>query len=352
MDNLEKLFYRPRIDQLNDIELNVLLNNALQIDHNLAIKILFYIRNPKFGKGERRIGRRGFDYIAKHYPKLFLKFFHRIPEIGRWDDLLYITNISLFPFIDKLIQIQLEQDYMNMMLGKNISSCCKWLPSEGHSFFHNHFHRFIELLDNLKLSRPEYRRKLSLLRQYYKTHNVKKTYPINEIMLQFELGDKSAESMWMEYCKSTKTEEPCIDVCCEISNSTHKNHILINGLQLVSNYNRTLKDTISYMYYPTTCNLKRKLEECLFYNQVPKMLILVTDCPFQRIYKDIVGFKEQFMFLNIQLPTIVIWNIISKKIEMREMFGCVYVSGNALPIVQHLTKKPNDQTIFEHFMNF
>jgi hypothetical protein len=120
--------------------------------------LVFNARDCRGGKGERDIGRLSFQWLFINYPDMFMKIYHLIPEYGRWDDLLYffpgtlkldninyirdnyISNVKDSKDLDKLREYQndivafyanqLVKDRELMLIGKPISLCAKWAPSE------------------------------------------------------------------------------------------------------------------------------------------------------------------------------------------------------------------------------
>lgn len=126
----------------------------------------FYIRDHRHGRGERALGRMCFNWIADVHPAIFLKLIPFIPEYGRWDDLLYITNPQVVPYIYFYIQNQIQTDRFNMSIGLPISTCAKWLPTEGKSFVRRHKRQFQALLRHLNITPKEYRIHMSVLRKY------------------------------------------------------------------------------------------------------------------------------------------------------------------------------------------
>ncbi len=131
-----------------------------------AVVTCFRTRDHRAGLGKRDTGREYFNWLAHSHPVVFLKLFRHIPEIGRWDDLLYMTNKYVIPFIDKFILNQINNDIFNMSVGLSISTCSKWLPSEGKSFSRKYKKRFEMLLRNLSMTPKQYREMTSSLRKY------------------------------------------------------------------------------------------------------------------------------------------------------------------------------------------
>jgi hypothetical protein len=144
------------------------LLNEYSVQRNLpeVITDCFYIRDHRQGRGERYLGRMCFNWIADIHPSLFLKLLKHIPEFGRWDDLLFIRNRKIRPYIYKYISNQLNQDIFNMSIGLPISTCAKWMPTEGKSYARHYKEQFYEFLQFLKLKPKEYRIQIATLRQY------------------------------------------------------------------------------------------------------------------------------------------------------------------------------------------
>lgn len=126
----------------------------------------FYIRDHRKGRGERALGRLCFNWIADRHPMLFLRVMRFIPEYGRWDDLLHIQSEYLQPYINKYISNQIHHDILQMVIGCPISTCAKWMPSEGKSFARHYASKFYSLLQELGMDVKEYRIKISTLRRY------------------------------------------------------------------------------------------------------------------------------------------------------------------------------------------
>lgn len=123
--------------------------------------LVFHMRDPRGGKGERELGRRALVWLFINYPTEFRRVMNLIPEYGRWDDLLelfpgnlnlvdiekvkcnYMSDIPTKEHLEILqviqnesVQImanQLKQDLHNMSEGNACSLCAKWTPTEGDS---------------------------------------------------------------------------------------------------------------------------------------------------------------------------------------------------------------------------
>jgi len=158
-----------------------MLDNNIDYNFVETVTDCFYIRDPRNGRGERDLGRICFNWLADKYPAVFVKICKYIPVYGRWDDLLYITNTEIRPFIYEFLALQINQDYYNMMIGDPITTCAKWMPTEGKSFARHNKNKFLQLLCHMKLKPKEYRIKISALRKYLETHSIYNNIKYNNI---------------------------------------------------------------------------------------------------------------------------------------------------------------------------
>ena len=120
--------------------------------------LAFHTRDCRGGKGERTIGRRALVWLFINYPDRFMKVFDKIPEYGRWDDIIelfpkvlclsditfvrtnYASTVPNSDHLKKLVLYQTEivqkytsqlrEDIVNMNEGKSISMAAKWASSE------------------------------------------------------------------------------------------------------------------------------------------------------------------------------------------------------------------------------
>ena len=101
--------------------------SAYAEDPLLAIKWLFYARDIWEGLGERRIFRVLLRFLVEDMPETITPLLRFVPQYGRWDDLVEITDISEEAVL--ILKVQLAQDIIGMKAGKPISLLAKWLPS-------------------------------------------------------------------------------------------------------------------------------------------------------------------------------------------------------------------------------
>lgn len=98
-------------------------------NRELALRTLFYARDVRGGLGERRVFRVILRHLASIAPELVGKYADRLPEYGRWDDLLCLLDTPCEQTAVALIRAQLTADAAALREGKPVSLCAKWLPS-------------------------------------------------------------------------------------------------------------------------------------------------------------------------------------------------------------------------------
>lgn len=144
-----------------------LFKNAFDEDPDLALKCLFYLRDCRGGQGERRFFRVCYKWLAKNEPAAAIKNLKYVPEMGRWDDLLYLIGTPIEREVASLIENQLTLDMEDTINGKAISLLAKWLPSENaHS--RETKEKAYWIITNLRLTPRAYRKTLSRLREQIK----------------------------------------------------------------------------------------------------------------------------------------------------------------------------------------
>ena len=114
---------------------NMKFVEAYRENPELAMKLLFYIRDIRGGIGERDIFRTLIRTVAKKWPESAVKNVRWITEYGRWDDLICLLGTKAEKEAVRIIRDQLEADTAalerrkNGETGAHISLCAKWLPS-------------------------------------------------------------------------------------------------------------------------------------------------------------------------------------------------------------------------------
>lgn len=126
---------------------------------NLAIKALFYLRDVRGGKGQRKTFRDIIFWLAKKYGKTFDQLASYVPEYGRWDDL---TQLVGFKVVQKIVKGVLMDD-MEADGESGVSLLAKWMPSENASSQETR-QLALRWAEVLEMSPKEYRKTLSSLR--------------------------------------------------------------------------------------------------------------------------------------------------------------------------------------------
>lgn len=119
---------------------------AYQADADLAVRIALWTRDARGGAGERQLFRDVLLHMEKHHPEILLdtKILAKVPELGRWDDLLvfnYNPDIKAKAF-----------DLIRTALAEGNGLCAKWMPRKGKVA--------VELRNALGLSPKTYRKLL------------------------------------------------------------------------------------------------------------------------------------------------------------------------------------------------
>lgn len=143
---------------------NNINKHTVPID-SIFLKWLFYLRDVRYGLGERKIFRIMFRYMANKYPSHISHLIEYIPEYGRWDDLLILLDTSLRDEVSKLLYDQLLEDVRNMNHGLQVSLLGKWMPSlNAHSEERKNWALY--LCKKWGMSYSTYRKILKRLRDY------------------------------------------------------------------------------------------------------------------------------------------------------------------------------------------
>ena len=157
--------YRNPADIIRMFELAYIENREL------AMKLLFHIRDIREGMGERQMFRTLLRHVARKWPESARKNVHLIAEYGRWDDLLCLYKTPAQKQMVEVIRKQLDQDLLAAYrreagdLESPISLLAKWLPSPNTS---SHQTRKLGcwMARQLGMEQREYRKMLSRLRAH------------------------------------------------------------------------------------------------------------------------------------------------------------------------------------------
>ncbi|MFM7679796.1 MAG: DUF2828 family protein [Roseiflexaceae bacterium] len=116
---LVDLFYK--VGAMRGGDVLPLFQAALLEDAEKALRMALWSRDVRGGAGERQHFRNMLIFLEQHYPQYALALLPKIPEVGRWDDLLVFTK-QLQPAAFALIREALQQ--------KN-GLAAKWMPRKG-----------------------------------------------------------------------------------------------------------------------------------------------------------------------------------------------------------------------------
>jgi len=101
-----------------------LFSKAYAESPEYAVRTALWVRDVRGGAGERQLFRDILLFLEKHEPHILLNtnLLERVPELGRWDDLLVLETPAVRAKVNKLIAKALVQ--------KN-GLCAKWMPRKG-----------------------------------------------------------------------------------------------------------------------------------------------------------------------------------------------------------------------------
>jgi hypothetical protein len=98
--------------------------SALQDNEDLALRVALWSRDCRGGAGERAVFAFLLQHLELSRPEFLTtsKFLDKIPEMGRWDDLLTVTEPTVKAKAFGLIQAA---------LARGDGLCAKWMPRKG-----------------------------------------------------------------------------------------------------------------------------------------------------------------------------------------------------------------------------
>lgn len=139
----------------------LLFKKALEEDEELALKCLFYLRDIRGGQGERRFFRICFEWLCNEYPEAADRNLINISEYGRWDDVIYATQLT--PLRNKAFKLLKHQLALDLK-STTPSLLGKWLPSENASSKKTK-KAATAFREYLSMTHKQYRKILSMLRE-------------------------------------------------------------------------------------------------------------------------------------------------------------------------------------------
>ena len=137
--------------------------NAFFEDKELAMRLLFYVRDIRGGQGMRRVFRVIARNMAINHPKYIVDNLDNFLFFGRGDDVLCLLETPIENEVIDWIAKVLEEDITAVKEDKYPSLLAKWLPSINTSSMEaKYFGR--KIAKGLGVSEKEYRQMLSKLR--------------------------------------------------------------------------------------------------------------------------------------------------------------------------------------------
>lgn len=108
-----------RIGSARGVNIESAFNAALAEDTNLAMRVLLWARDIRGGAGERQTFRSLLSALESANPTLAGRIMHKVPELGRWDD--------LFTYKDPINRNNAMRMYADaLMNGDGLAA--KWAP--------------------------------------------------------------------------------------------------------------------------------------------------------------------------------------------------------------------------------
>lgn len=102
-------------------ELESMFVDALESNQDLALRLALWARDVRGGAGERLAFRRMLNVLGTQYPDLAVRVAHKIPEVGRFDDLFILEGTKAENTAFEIIRSAL-------IAGNGL--CAKWLPRQ------------------------------------------------------------------------------------------------------------------------------------------------------------------------------------------------------------------------------
>ena len=155
--------YRKPADQIR------LFEQAYIETPELAMKLLFHLRDIRGGMGERKLFRTLLRHVAQTWPESAKKNVSYIAEFGRWDDILCLYSTPVWKKATEVIRNQLEEDRVALARREagdenaHISLLAKWMPSDNTSSPRTR-KLAKRLISSLGMNQKEYRHLITSLR--------------------------------------------------------------------------------------------------------------------------------------------------------------------------------------------
>lgn len=107
--NVDLFFLAGASRNMSEKDIELLFQKAVVENPLVALKLMFWARDPRGGAGERRFFRICSMYLRKNYPELLLKNLKNIPEYGRYDDLTFLLSDGKNDNVDNEILLYIKE---------------------------------------------------------------------------------------------------------------------------------------------------------------------------------------------------------------------------------------------------
>ena len=152
---------------MKDSSIEDILNifyKAFYENKELALRLLFYIRDIRGGQGMRRVFRIIVRSLANNHPEYIIANLDNFLFFGRGDDVLCLLDTPVEDEVYKWVTKVLIEDMNAVMAGNYPSMLAKWLPSENTSSKETKY-LAKKMIAGLKVTPKNYRKTLTKLRK-------------------------------------------------------------------------------------------------------------------------------------------------------------------------------------------
>ena len=139
--------------------LDEILEKSWEISPLDTLKIVFYLRDCRGGKGYRDVFYRAMEYIGKRDIDVLKSNLGLMPYFGYFGDLLVFFGTPVEENMIEIYTRQLTKDFLNLQDGnvKDISLAAKYAPSEG-GFYDKNFKAVAKFAKALGVNKATYRK--------------------------------------------------------------------------------------------------------------------------------------------------------------------------------------------------
>lgn len=111
-----------KVGDARGIDMTGYFDKALEQNPDVTLRTLLWARDIRGGAGERQTFRNLIIHAVESGIEIPEGFLHKVPEVGRWDDLLVLVDTKY-------------EDLVFDMIGEALASqdglCAKWMPRQG-----------------------------------------------------------------------------------------------------------------------------------------------------------------------------------------------------------------------------